>query len=128
MPLPPAAAGGVFSLFIEWVWMEVLLPRSQVQPLLPAMATTMDEHTQPLLSSAYVKKSPFLHSSAKWVLKIVMWGVFIFWVTIIFLFPTKPVNELVVKLIDISRGTVFGITGWLVGHSSELIAVLDLDY
>ena len=72
----------------------------------------MDAPTQPLLSPAYVKKTPIFLSSTKWVLKIVMWVIFIFWATLIFLFPAEPVNELFEKWLQLSSGTVFGITGW----------------
>ncbi|XP_010657892.1 ferric reduction oxidase 7, chloroplastic isoform X2 [Vitis vinifera] len=71
----------------------------------------MDAPTQPLLSPAYVKKTPIFLSFTKWVLKIVMWVIFIFWATLIFLFPAEPVNELFEKWLQLSSGTVFGITG-----------------
>lgn len=78
---------------------------------LPVPAITMDAPTQPLLSPAYVKKTPIFLSFTKWVLKIVMWVIFIFWATLIFLFPAEPVNELFEKWLQLSSGTVFGITG-----------------
>lgn len=78
----------------------------------------MDENSvhQPLLSSqyvepGYVKKKPLLLSLAKWMLRTVMWVVFISWVAFIFLYPTKSVSELFRKVIGVTNETVFGTTG-----------------
>ncbi|XP_017984947.1 PREDICTED: ferric reduction oxidase 7, chloroplastic [Theobroma cacao] len=61
----------------------------------------------------YVKKSSFLVSSVKWTLKIVMWVIFIAWVGLIFLYPGEIGNQLAEKIINATRGSVFGITGSL---------------
>ncbi|KAK9286122.1 hypothetical protein L1049_014503 [Liquidambar formosana] len=78
----------------------------------------MDEHSasQPLLSSAgvdpaYAKDTPLLVSSLKWILKTLMWVVFIVWAALIFLYPSEFVNGLYEKWIEATRGTVFGLTG-----------------
>ncbi|XP_035542885.1 ferric reduction oxidase 7, chloroplastic-like isoform X2 [Juglans regia] len=75
----------------------------------------MDEQSveKPLLSRGadYVKKTPFYVSWAKWILKFIMWDIFIAWVALIFLFPAQFVNQLFEKWIQTTRGTVFGITG-----------------
>lgn len=70
---------------------------------------------KPLLLSdvAYVKNSSFLTSSVKWTLKIFMWVIFIAWVGLIFLYPGEIGNQLSEKLINATRGTVFGVTGSL---------------
>lgn len=62
----------------------------------------------------YVKKSSFLVSSVKWTLKIVMWVIFIAWFGLIFLYPGEIGNQLAEKIINATRGSVFGITGLFV--------------
>ncbi|KAK1360395.1 Ferric reduction oxidase 6 [Heracleum sosnowskyi] len=76
----------------------------------------MDEHSVPLLSDKnenfdYFKKTPFLISSTKWVLKITMWVVFIFWVLVIFLYPTQFLKDWLQTWVDATSGTLFGLTG-----------------
>ncbi|XWS56487.1 hypothetical protein CRYUN_Cryun09bG0089600 [Craigia yunnanensis] len=61
----------------------------------------------------YVKKSTFLLSSVKWTLKIVMWVILIAWVGLIFLYPGEIGNQLVEKIIQATKGSVFGIAGSL---------------
>ncbi|KAF3440643.1 hypothetical protein FNV43_RR18927 [Rhamnella rubrinervis] len=73
---------------------------------------------KPLLSSqyvepGYVERKPLLVSLAKWVLRTVMWAVFISWAAFIFLYPSKSVSELFRKLIGVTNDTVFGTTGSL---------------
>lgn len=70
----------------------------------------------PLLSSQdvqpdIVKKETLTVSLVKWILKTVMWIVFISWVAFIFFYPAKFVSKLFEKLIEVTNGTVFGITG-----------------
>ncbi|KAK9161913.1 hypothetical protein Syun_002815 [Stephania yunnanensis] len=50
---------------------------------------------------------------AKWMLKLVMWSIFLAWIAIIFLYPTELGEALVRKWITASSGTLFGITGSL---------------
>ncbi|KAG2675541.1 hypothetical protein I3843_12G009600 [Carya illinoinensis] len=68
---------------------------------------------KPLLSRVAddVKKTHFYVSLAKWILKFIIWVIFIAWVALIFLFPAQFVNQLFEKYIQTTRGTVFGITG-----------------
>lgn len=58
-----------------------------------------------------VKKTPLLISSAKWVLKIAMWGIFISWVTFLFLYPSEFGKELNGKWNHATSETLFGVTG-----------------
>ncbi|XVE75299.1 hypothetical protein DITRI_Ditri12bG0083500 [Diplodiscus trichospermus] len=60
-----------------------------------------------------IKKSSFLASSVKWTLKIVIWVIFIAWVGLVFLYPGEIGNQLVEKIINATKGSVFGITGSL---------------
>ena len=62
----------------------------------------------------YVKKSTFLVSSVKWTLKIVMWVILIAWVGLIFLYPGEIGNQLAEKIIQATKGSVFGIAGLFV--------------
>uniref|UniRef100_A0A5B7AER1 ferric-chelate reductase (NADH) n=1 Tax=Davidia involucrata TaxID=16924 RepID=A0A5B7AER1_DAVIN len=78
----------------------------------------MDEHSahRPLLLSkgsslGDFKKRPLLVSSAKWILKVTMWVIFIAWATLIFLLPSESMNKSYQKLIQATHGTVLGITG-----------------
>lgn len=72
----------------------------------------------PLLSSeavdaVYVNNTPgFLVSSLKWILKTLMWVIFIAWVTLIFLFPAQFMNFFYQPWIQYFSNTPFGITGW----------------
>ncbi|KAA8545351.1 hypothetical protein F0562_020135 [Nyssa sinensis] len=78
----------------------------------------MDKHSayEPLLLSkgnslGDVKKRPLLVSSAKWILRITMWVIFIAWATLIFLLPSESVHNLYQKFIRATDGTLFGIRG-----------------
>ncbi|KDP32466.1 hypothetical protein JCGZ_13391 [Jatropha curcas] len=75
----------------------------------------MDEYSaqEPLLSSQGVKKTPFFISSVKWILKTLMWVIFMAWVAIIFFYPSKFGNELFEKWIRATDGTLFGLSGSL---------------
>ncbi|GAB4848590.1 hypothetical protein Ancab_003297 [Ancistrocladus abbreviatus] len=78
----------------------------------------VDTVNEPLLSSEnssqyYGKKKPFFISIAKWVLKTVMWVLFIIWVGIMFLYPTDIMSNLFEKWIQTTDGTIYGITGSL---------------
>ncbi|KAK6119123.1 hypothetical protein DH2020_047131 [Rehmannia glutinosa] len=71
---------------------------------------------EPLLSrkedvTGYAKNRPFLFSSAKWTLRVVMWVVFIAWAAFIFLYPSNFVSDLSQKWVKATQGTLFGITG-----------------
>lgn len=65
------------------------------------------------VESDYVKNPSFLVSSLKWGLKIVTWLIFIAWVGLIFLFPGEIGNDLVEKIINATKGSVFGLTGFI---------------
>ena len=77
----------------------------------------MDENSveRPLLlsrSTERVKKTPLFVSWAKWILKFVIWVIFLAWVALIFFIPAQFVNEAFEKWAQLTSGTVFGITGW----------------
>ena len=77
----------------------------------------MDENSveRPLLLSRgteRVKKTPLFVSWAKWILKFVIWVIFLAWVALIFFIPAQFVNEAFEKWAQLTSGTVFGITGW----------------
>lgn len=59
----------------------------------------------------YFKKTPFLVSSTKWILKITMWVFFIFWVLVIFLYPTQFLKDWLDTWVDATSGSLFGLTG-----------------
>uniref|UniRef100_A0A7C9EE32 Ferric-chelate reductase (NADH) n=1 Tax=Opuntia streptacantha TaxID=393608 RepID=A0A7C9EE32_OPUST len=56
-------------------------------------------------------KTPVFMSTAKWVLKGLMWLVFIAWVSLMFFYPLEFVNNLFFKFINATSGNLFGITG-----------------
>lgn len=94
----------------------ILRKEGRIKPL------TMDEigvHN-PLLSSqpsrrAFVRKIPLFVTLAKWILKIIMWVLFISWVVFIFLFPLGSVQTLFGDWIAATDRTLFGTTGLLAG-------------
>ncbi|KAD3067446.1 hypothetical protein E3N88_35326 [Mikania micrantha] len=61
-------------------------------PLL--LSTTHDEN-----NFTYIKKPSFLTKSIKWVLKFVMWSIFICWISFIFLVPLDSVNKQYTKMV-----------------------------
>ncbi|KAF5733130.1 putative ferric-chelate reductase [Tripterygium wilfordii] len=73
----------------------------------------MDDHSikEPLFFSKGGKRKPLLVLLAKWVLEIVMWAVFVSWVTLIFLYPTQFGSDLFQKYVQATTGTAFGLTG-----------------
>ncbi|XP_050273124.1 ferric reduction oxidase 7, chloroplastic-like isoform X1 [Quercus robur] len=76
----------------------------------------MDENSveRPLLLSRgaeRVKKTPLFVSWAKWILKFVIWVIFLAWAALIFFIPAQIVNEAFEKWAQLTSGTVFGITG-----------------
>ncbi|KAL5539382.1 hypothetical protein UlMin_042914 [Ulmus minor] len=67
--------------------------------------------SDPTVETGYVeKKSPFV-SLTKFILKTVIWMLFISWVAITFLLPAEFSNAIVRKWLNVSSGTIFGITG-----------------
>ncbi|KAJ9162747.1 hypothetical protein P3X46_022497 [Hevea brasiliensis] len=89
----------------------------------------MDQYSvqEPLLSSQGVKKKPLFVSLAKWVLKILIWVIFIAWVVFIFVYPTQLGNEIFEKCIGATKGTPFGLSGsifLLLSGPIILIAIL----
>lgn len=76
----------------------------------------MDEHSAQqqqllLLPSVNVEKKPFFLSSLKWILKIVMWLIFITWVVLVFLFPLNLLYEFILSATSFSTGTFLGLEG-----------------
>ncbi|KAJ8754927.1 hypothetical protein K2173_015439 [Erythroxylum novogranatense] len=73
----------------------------------------MDDYSvhQSLIPHHDAKKAPFLVSSTKWILKILIWVIFVTWVAFIFLFPTQFGGDMFEKWIRATNGTLFGITG-----------------
>ncbi|KAL8527580.1 hypothetical protein ACS0TY_005438 [Phlomoides rotata] len=93
----------------------------------------MEENSaqQPLLSSIfenkvtdYSNKTPFLISSAKWILRALLWLIFISWAAWIFLYPSNPVSDLNRKWLRATDGTVFGIAGSIfVVYSAPILVI-----
>ncbi|XP_010521417.1 PREDICTED: ferric reduction oxidase 7, chloroplastic-like [Tarenaya hassleriana] len=76
----------------------------------------MDEANlnKPLIPSSgdeFPKESSVLVSSVKWVLKVVMWVIFLSWVVLILLYPGESCAHLVRKWSNSMSGSLFGITG-----------------
>ncbi|KAJ0094191.1 hypothetical protein Patl1_16750 [Pistacia atlantica] len=63
------------------------------------------------LEAVYVKKTSLFVSSVKWVLKFLMWVLFIAWIALIFVYPSEFGTQLFEKWIQATTGTVFGVTG-----------------
>lgn len=90
----------------------------------------MDEISvhEPLLSSQHVdhvKSKSLIVSLSKWILKTVMWLVFISWVALIFVYPAESMTNLVRNWTEISNDNVFGTTGL---PSEALLLLLLLIY
>ncbi|GER38924.1 ferric reduction oxidase 6 [Striga asiatica] len=93
----------------------------------------MDEKSSqkaPLLSrkaddvTTYPKKKPFLLSSAKWALRVLMWAVFIAWMASTFLYPSDSFNTSYLKLARFTEGTLFGIAGTIfLTYSAPVILI-----
>ncbi|XP_002519390.2 ferric reduction oxidase 6 isoform X2 [Ricinus communis] len=77
----------------------------------PSAKTYSMDHHEPLLSTYGVKKTPLFTSSVKWILKFLMWVIFVSWVAFIFIYPTQFGNELFEKWIHATSGTLFGLSG-----------------
>ncbi|XP_050226397.1 ferric reduction oxidase 7, chloroplastic-like [Mercurialis annua] len=92
------------------------------------------DQIEPLLTTySGVKKynKSLLVTSVKWVLKIVMWAIFISWLCFIFFYPTKFVNGYVEKWNHATSGYLYGLAGSIFMLSSTpilLIAVLAIAY
>ncbi|KAK9286399.1 hypothetical protein L1049_014795 [Liquidambar formosana] len=93
---------------------------------------------QPLLLStteeAYVKKTNrtrFFVSSARWVLKITMWVIFVAWIALFFMIPSTFGTTLYDDWVDATSGTLFGETGTvflLYSGPILIIAILAIPY
>lgn len=57
------------------------------------------------------KKTTIFVSSVKWVLKFLMWTLFVAWIAAMFLLPAEFGGEVFNKWNHATKGTVFGITG-----------------
>ncbi|TMW94481.1 hypothetical protein EJD97_010207 [Solanum chilense] len=58
-----------------------------------------------------LRKTPFLVSSTKLILKVVMWVIFITWAAFIFLLPTKFTNEIFGTIVGATKGSLFRTAG-----------------
>lgn len=65
------------------------------------------------IAPGFEKKTPIFKSTAKWVLKGLMWLVFIAWASLMFFYPLKFMNIWFVQFMNATSGTLFGITGSL---------------
>lgn len=70
----------------------------------------------PLLSNdanaaAFGKRTPILKSTTKWILKGLIWVVFIIWISLLFLYPLESVNKLLIQYMNATSGSLFGLTG-----------------
>lgn len=83
----------------------------------------MEDHSkEPLLSNKedftnynYTKKKQsLLVSSTKWILKVVMWVIFITWITAIFVYPCSFGFDLYNKWRNATQNTVY----WRAGDNS----------
>eukprot|EP00262_Sarcandra_glabra_P019408 TRINITY_DN7301_c2_g2_i2.p1 TRINITY_DN7301_c2_g2~~TRINITY_DN7301_c2_g2_i2.p1 ORF type:complete len:734 (+),score=75.58 TRINITY_DN7301_c2_g2_i2:295-2496(+) len=90
---------------------------------------------EPLLLNQSVEsgftKTKLLASFAKWVLKILMWVIFVAWAALIFFYPSEFVQGFYQKLVKATEGSVFGITGSvLLVFSAPIltIAILSIVY
>ncbi|KAK4427525.1 Ferric reduction oxidase 7, chloroplastic [Sesamum alatum] len=89
---------------------------------------------EPLLSGKEdvgKKTTPFWVSSAKVILRVVMWVIFITWAAFIFLYPSEFVTDLYQKWRRATEGTLFGTTGsvfLLFSGPILLIAILGSAY
>lgn len=89
---------------------------------------------EPLLSNGRVehgpsKRMPFACSLAKWVLKSLMWIIFIIWVAAIFFYPTDLVRNLLSQWYQMTENTIFGITGSIfLGFSAPILIIAFLAF
>lgn len=70
----------------------------------------------PLLSNdanaaAFEKRTSILKSTTKWILKGLIWVVFIIWISLLFLYPLESVNKLLIQYMNATSGSLFGLTG-----------------
>ncbi|WOG82716.1 hypothetical protein DCAR_0101884 [Daucus carota subsp. sativus] len=73
------------------------------------------------------EKTPLFLSCMKWVLKIIMWVIFVLWATVLVIYPLELGDQFFLKWIDATSHTLFGITGsifLLFGGPLFLIAFL----
>lgn len=89
----------------------------------------MDEHSvhKPLLNggvdTVHYKQTPLYVSALKWVLKILMWVIFVAWVALIFLYPSEFGSELTQKFTRATSGTIFGTAGWKIQTTFFLLFI-----
>ncbi|KAA8545350.1 hypothetical protein F0562_020134 [Nyssa sinensis] len=72
-----------------------------------------------------------LLTSAKWVLKIIMWVIFIAWVVFLYVVPSYSGSNLYDDFVDDTSGTLFGETGvvfLIYGGPILIIAILAFPY
>ncbi|XP_073014051.1 ferric reduction oxidase 7, chloroplastic [Typha latifolia] len=89
---------------------------------------------RPLLSEElqekdYSGKTPLLPSLSKWVLKSLIWALFLTWAVAIFFYSSEFVKDLQKKWINLTQGTVFGITGSIfLAFSAPILVVAFLAF
>ncbi|XP_050379052.1 ferric reduction oxidase 7, chloroplastic [Argentina anserina] len=62
---------------------------------------------------AVVRKTPRFVNLAKWILKIAMWGLFVPWVALMYVFPAEFGFKLFERWVEATSGTLFGVSGSL---------------
>lgn len=73
-----------------------------------------------------LRKTPFLISSTKLILKVLMWVIFISWAAFIFLLPTKFTNEIFGTIVGATKGSIFRTAGFLTISKFIAFVVYDL--
>ncbi|KAI3947465.1 hypothetical protein MKW92_049155 [Papaver armeniacum] len=76
---------------------------------------TLSEHEPLLLNKAdetdYAKKVPKFIPFVQWVIKSIIWVIFVAWGTLIVLYPTEFMQGILKTMLMATIGTIFGITG-----------------
>ncbi|RZC63899.1 hypothetical protein C5167_025645 [Papaver somniferum] len=76
---------------------------------------TLSEHEPLLLNKAdeadYAKKVTKFIPFVQWVIKFIIWVIFVAWGTLIVLYPTKFMQGILESMLMATIGTIFGITG-----------------
>ncbi|XP_020571375.1 ferric reduction oxidase 6-like [Phalaenopsis equestris] len=81
------------------------------------------------LEFGYSKNRAILQTLAKFVIKSLMWVIFVVWVAAIFFFPTEFVQKLYSKWIKSTRGSFFGVTGSIfLGFSAPILVIAILAF
>lgn len=86
---------------------------------------------EPLLTNGAAKETaercmPLSLSLLKWALKLLMWGFFVSWVALIFIFPSESLKWVISSLISATKGTIFGVTGSIFLVFSAPVLIISL--